>query len=82
VSIELKDFRGKITVETACWLEAEARATGETQQEIAREILHEWAAKRAHAASVAQGLMQAEGAPGDWLGNRREAQGRSGRRGE
>lgn len=78
VSIELKDFRGKITVETACWLEAEARATGKQQQEIAREILHEWAAKRLHAATVAQGLMQVEGVDAASEGLAMARQGRAG----
>lgn len=64
MGIELKDFRGKVTPETACALEAEARATGQQQQEIVRKILHEWALSRVHAASVLQGLMQAEGLAG------------------
>jgi hypothetical protein len=75
VSIELKDFRGKITPETSCWLEAEARATGKQQQEIAREALHELALVRIKAATVLRGLMLAEGLAG-------EDQGRAGRGGE
>lgn len=75
MGIELKDFRGKVTPETSCALEAEARATGKQQQEIVRQILHEWALGRVHAASVLQGLMQAEGLTG-------EQRGRSGRGGE
>lgn len=64
MALDLKDFRGKITPETACALEAESRATGKQQQEIVRQILAEWAAKRLHAASVLQGLMRAEGLTG------------------
>lgn len=73
MSADLKDFRGKVTPETACALEAEARASGKQQQEIVRQILHDWALSRVHAASVLRGLMLAEGLAG-------EDQGRAGSR--
>lgn len=68
MSLELRDFRGKLTPETACALEAEARATGKQQQEIARSILHEWAVNRVHAASVLHALLHAEGLDGEPAG--------------
>lgn len=70
MSAELKDFRGKVTTETACALEAEARATGRLQQEIVREILHGWALDRLRAATVLRGLMLAEGLAGEEPGTR------------
>jgi len=36
MAAELKDFRGRITVETDCVLEAESRASGRERQEIVR----------------------------------------------
>ena len=68
MSIELKDFRGKVTPETACALEAEARVTGKQQQEMVREIPHEWALRRVRAATVLRGLMLAEGLSGEDAG--------------
>ena len=64
MSVELKDYRGRITAETDCALEALSRATGQDRQEIVRGILHEWAAKQIHAASVMHKLLQAEGLGG------------------
>jgi hypothetical protein len=64
MGIELKDYRGRITPETDCALEALARATGQDRQEIVRGILHAWAQKQIHAATVMHRLLQAEGLPG------------------
>lgn len=75
MSIELKDFRGKITPLAWCYLEAEHRATGKDQSEIVRDLLHEWATSKDVAASMARKLMEAEGISG----NPREGQGRSGK---
>jgi len=38
MAADLKDFRGKITVETYCVLEAEHRVTGDDQSAIVRAI--------------------------------------------
>jgi hypothetical protein len=84
MSVELKDYRGRITAETDCALEALSRATGQDRQEIVRGILHEWAAKQIHAASVMHRLLQAEGLggiDGGIAGNAGESQGMRGRRG-
>ena len=64
MAVDLKDFRGKITPLSWCWLEAEHRATGQDQSEIVRELLHEWAEKKHRSAIEAQRLMEAEGISG------------------
>lgn len=64
MSIELKDFRGRITAETDCALEAISRATSKERQEILREVMHEWALRQIHAASVMHRLLLAEGLRG------------------
>jgi hypothetical protein len=73
---ELKDFRGKITPEADCALEAES--SGRERQEIVREILHDWASRRINGASVLHRLLRAEGLPGiaeGVAGNRGEPRG-------
>lgn len=64
MALELKDYRGRITPETDCVLEAEARSTGKERQEIVREILHAWAMERIHGATVLHNLLRAEGLKG------------------
>jgi len=64
MSAELKDFRGKITIEAHCVLEAENRITGEDKSEIVRKILHEWAIQKINAAKVTDALLRSEGEPG------------------
>lgn len=61
---DLRDFRGKITPLTWAYVEAESRATNREMAEIVREILHGWAERRHHAASVAQRLLRDEGIAG------------------
>jgi hypothetical protein len=61
MSLPLKDFRGKITVETDCALEAEAQATGKDKQEILREVMHGWARRRIDEANVLHRLLRSEG---------------------
>ena len=65
MSADLRDFRGKITDLTWCYLEAEHRASGQDQSEIVREILHEWAERKHRAAIEAQKLLGAEGIAGN-----------------
>lgn len=65
MGIELKDFRGRITPETWCWLEALSRATGADQQTIVRDVLHRWATEQLHASSIAEKLLRAEGIAGN-----------------
>lgn len=59
----LKDFRGKITPETYCVIEAEHRLTGEDHSAIVREVLHGWASRKIQIAKVTARLMEAEGIP-------------------
>lgn len=65
MSVPLKDFRGKITPETDCVLEAMNRVSGRDRSEIAREILHEWACSRLEEHSVLDRLLRAEGLVGE-----------------
>lgn len=81
MSAELKDYRGRITTETDCALEAISRATGQERQEIARQVLHEWALRQIHAASVMHRLLLSEGLSGigeGISGNARECAGAQG----
>lgn len=64
MSLDLKDFRARITLEADCVLEAISRTSGRERQEIAREVLHKWAVEQIHAASVMDKLLRAEGAEG------------------
>lgn len=64
MGIELKDYRGRITPESDAVLEGLSRATGRDKQEIARDVLHEWALKQIHAATVTHKLLMAEGLTG------------------
>jgi hypothetical protein len=64
VSLELKDFRGKITVEADSMLEAINRCTGKDKSEIVRDILHKWAMEQINVARVADQLLRREGAAG------------------
>jgi len=64
MSVELKDFRGKITPETDAVLEAINRTTGKDKSEIAREILHKWASDQIDVASVLDTLLRREGIAG------------------
>lgn len=80
MSTELKDFRGKITVEADCVIEAEARTTGRDKAEIVREWLHDEALRRIRAATLLDRLLRAEGEPGiaeGGSGNRRESSDRA-----
>lgn len=82
MSVDLKDFRGKLTIEADAALEAVSRVTGRDKTEVAREILHEWALRKIREATVLDGLLRSEGAGGIWReaggapGNRRESEGR------
>ena len=64
MSLELRDFRGKITVETDVALEAQARAFKRDKSDIAREILHNWALKKIMEANVLHRTMKSEGLSG------------------
>jgi hypothetical protein len=61
MSADLKDFRGKITPEADCVLEAESRSSGKDRQQIVREILHSYALEKIDAHKVLVKLLRAEG---------------------
>jgi hypothetical protein len=68
MSLPLVDFRGKITHETDCVLDAIHLATGRDRSEIARDALHAWAELKIHEASLdrypAASARVCEGLPG------------------
>lgn len=69
MSEELLDLkRLKITRETRAWLQAEARETGQSQQDIARDALHSIALREIRKAKVLTNLAEAEGHNGDRRG--------------
>jgi hypothetical protein len=61
MALELRDFRGKITDETYLALQADSRAFERDMADIAREVLHEWAVKKLHAARVLYSLARDQG---------------------
>lgn len=64
MSAELRDFRGKITVETYLALESEARAFDRDKADILREVMHAWALRVFHRSTVLERLRKAEGLSG------------------
>lgn len=73
---DLKDFRGKVTPETDAVLEAMNRVTGRDKSEIAREVLHKWAAEQIHLAIVLDERLRAEGLRAIGKGTETARQGR------
>jgi hypothetical protein len=61
VSLPLKDFRLGITEAIDIWLDAVAASTGSDKAAVAREVLREWAKKKAHEHKVAMRRMSANG---------------------
>ena len=61
MSLPLKDFRLGITEAIDIWLDAESVAFGTDKAAVAREILQEWAKRKAHAYKVATRRMHANG---------------------
>lgn len=75
MSLPLKDFRLGITEAIDIWLDAEAIAFGKDKAAVAREILQEWAKRKAHAFKVAHRRMASNGMQADWLGGEEEDDG-------
>lgn len=75
MSLPLKDFRLGITESIDIWLDAEATAFGKDKSAVAREILQEWAKKKAHAHTVATRRLTSNGAQMDWAGDGEESAG-------
>lgn len=61
MSLPLKDFRLGITEAIDIWLDAEAAAFNSDKAAIAREILNDWAKRKAHAYKVASRRLTANG---------------------
>lgn len=82
MSIPLKDFRLGITESIDIWLDAEAVAFGTDKAAIAREILQEWAKRKAHAYKVATRRLASNGMQPEFPGLDMEdaGTGRQGRR--
>jgi len=68
--VELVDLRAKITRETAAALEAEHLASGVDKSEIARDVLHRWAADRIHSCRLLVAELAREGIDARLNGNR------------
>lgn len=78
MSVELVDFRGRITPETDAMLEGINQITGRDRQEIAREVLHKWAVDQLEISSVAKRRLASKGLGGNdagAAGNMRDSQG-------
>lgn len=69
---DLRDFRGKITPETGCVLDAISRVTGRDRSEVVREVLHRWALEEIEKQTVLAGLLDAEGLTAGPRGNLRD----------
>lgn len=78
MSLDLKDFRGKITPETDVVLSAIARVTNRDKSDIAREWLHKLALEQIRIQTVMGGLLRAEGLAGESGGLARDLQGSRG----
>jgi hypothetical protein len=68
MSLELRDCRAKVTIETDLVLDAESRALNLDKSEIVREVMHAWALNRIHASTVLHKLLCSEGLAGDHKG--------------
>lgn len=61
---ELRDLRAKITPEADQVLEAVSRASGRDKSELVRDVLHEWAGKKLHEATLIHRLAIPKGSEG------------------
>jgi hypothetical protein len=64
MSIELIDFRTKITIEIHAALEAEHLVTGKDKSEICRDVMVIWAMERIHKARLLNDALKAQGISG------------------
>lgn len=62
VMADLIDVRCKVTEEANQVLEAHARAGNSDKSEVIRQVLHEWALREIHKATLISRLTRSEGA--------------------
>lgn len=75
MAVPLKDFRLGITETIDIMLDAEAIAFGTDKSAVAREVLKEWAKKKAHAYKVMQRRLAANGMQTELFGDETEDDG-------
>ena len=61
MSLDLKDFRGKLTPRSWCVASAVAQVKGRDVAEVIREVIDAWAAEQIEIQSVANRLLRVEG---------------------
>lgn len=64
MSLPLKDFRGKITIETDAVISTMAQRSGLEKQEIVRDVLHAWALEKINEARLIGKNLEREGLEG------------------
>ena len=64
MAVELVDMRLKITLEAHCALMAYAKAHDVDKFDLARDLLHKWAMKQIHGATVLGSCLRAKGLVG------------------
>lgn len=72
----------KVDAPTFCALAAHARAHGSDKQDVAREILSDWARRQIHGAKMLASCLRAKGEAGAAEGIARAAQGKAGQGGD
>lgn len=81
MSLELVDYRCKITTEAFCAIAAYARAHDMDKGEVAREVLHRWALRQIQGASMLANCLRAKGMTAAAEGISAASQGTSGNSG-
>lgn len=61
MSLDLIDVRAKVTPEAFCAIAAYARAHDVEKSEVVRDVMHAWAVKQIHSASMLASCLRAKG---------------------
>lgn len=80
MSTPLKDFRMAIPESIDIWLDAVAAANKIDKAQVAREVLQEWADRKAHEHNVYARRMKAHGLQSDFIWDETEDNGRERKR--